>query len=269
MAGSVSSYLGPSGIRRIAADIRTVSKFPSARFVRLASSGIDSLGLFARANHIASALHETLAAPFPDVTRILVEASGPPRQDPGYGPMENFRFLAFTRIVSRNGMNHHSDSMWALKQLTRRFTSEFDIRPFLKDAESVTLRALHEWVDDEDFHVRRLVSEGTRTRLPWGPHLRTFREDPSKVLALIERLKTDKSRYVQISVANNLADIIKDNAELGLKVAERWADTGHPLTQRIVSHAVRFPAKKGIERALSLRQVRARGNARQDERSAR
>ena len=35
-------------------------------------------------------------------------------------------------------------------------------------------------------HVRRLVSEGTRPRLPWAPRLREFQRDPAPVVALLE-----------------------------------------------------------------------------------
>jgi 3-methyladenine DNA glycosylase AlkC len=250
---SVASFLGPGGIRRIAADIGSVSVFPSARFIRLASNGIGTLSLFARANHIASVLDDVLRMPFPSVARILVDASGAPRREPGYGPMENFRFLAFTRLISRNGISHLPESMTALKELTRRFTSEFDVRPFLLSAEANTLRILSKWVDDEDFHVRRLVSESTRSRLPWGVHLESFKRNPTKIAPLIESLNTDSSRYVRISVANNLADIIKDNPEYGLSMAERWAVAAHPFTSKLLHHAVRFPAKRGDKRALALR----------------
>jgi 3-methyladenine DNA glycosylase AlkC len=251
---SVSSYLGPAGVARLGAQLRcVVPGFPTKRFARLANSGLDGLSLFGRASHLAKVLDSVLQQPFDKVVRILVEAAGAPRSSAGYGPMENFRLLAFTRLISLTGRPYFSESMWGLRELTKRFTSEFDIRPFLIGTESETLKTLHGWIDDENMHVRRLVSEGTRSRLPWGVHLQTFRKDPSKAISLIEHLKTDHSRYVQISVANNLADIIKDNPDFGLRIAEQWLESGHPTTGKIVHHAVRFPAKNGIERARALR----------------
>jgi 3-methyladenine DNA glycosylase AlkC len=251
---AVSSYLGPPGIARLAEELRSViSNFPMKRFTRLANSGLETLSLFGRANHVAKALDSALQRPFPKVVRIIVEAAGSPRSESGYGPMENFRLLAYTRLISLTGGPYFAESMWGLRELTRRFTSEFDIRPFLINAESETLQILRGWLEDEDFHVRRLVSEGTRTRLPWGVHLRSLRHDPRKVTELIERLRTDSSRYVQISVANNLADMIKDNQDYGLSLAEKWVETAHPVTRKIVHHAVRFPAKKGNARAIALR----------------
>ena len=251
---SVASYLGPPGIALLAGELRAVvPNFPIKRFTRLANLGLSPLSLFGRANHVAKALDEVLQQTFPHVVRIIVEAAGAPRCAPGYGPMENFRLLAYTRLISLSGQSFFTESMWGLRELTKRFTSEFDIRPFLMNAESATLKTLRGWIEDDDLHVRRLVSEGTRSRLPWGVHLRSFRQDPSKVASLIENLKTDCSRYVQISVANNLADIIKDNSEYGLRLAEKWVESSHPMTMKIVHHAVRFPAKHGNKRALALR----------------
>jgi 3-methyladenine DNA glycosylase AlkC len=253
---AVASYLGVEGIRRLAKSLREVSpQFPERRFCALATAQVDSMGLFARATHIATVLDTVLELPFREVTQILVAAAGPPRTMSGYGPMANFRLLALTRLISLAGRTNFRESMWALRELTRRFTSEFDIRPFLLSDEAATLRTIRRWTEHEDFHVRRLASEGTRSRLPWGAHLRSFQSEPSKALAVIEHLKTDASRYVQISVANNLADIIKDNPEIGLQVAERWAEGGHEVTLRIVRHAVRFPAKCGNKRAIALRRA--------------
>ena len=53
------------------------------------------------------------------------------------------------------------------KPVRRRFTAEYSIRTFLDAHTQRTLAQLREWASDPDMHVRRLVSEGTRPRLPW------------------------------------------------------------------------------------------------------
>jgi 3-methyladenine DNA glycosylase AlkC len=77
-----------------------------------------------------------------------------------------------------------------------------------------TLARLREWARDPHPHVRRLVSEGTRPRLPWAPRLVAFQKDPRPVLELLELLKDDPELLVRRSVANNLNDIGKDHPEL-------------------------------------------------------
>jgi hypothetical protein len=100
--------------------------------------------------------------------------------------------------------------------------------------------------------VRRLVSEGTRPRLPWGMRLRAFQRDPGPTLALLEKLKDDASLYVRRSVANHLNDIGKDHPDLLNETAVRWMqDAGEPRAW-IVRHALRSSIKRGDPKALAL-----------------
>ena len=107
-------------------------------------------------------------------------------------------------------------------RLTQRFTAEYSIRAFLEKHPEATLARLREWARDPSEHVRRLVSEGTRPRLPWAPRLRAFQKDPRPVIELLELLKDDPSLYVRRSVANNLNDIGKDHPQLLAAIAKRW-----------------------------------------------
>lgn len=102
--------------------------------------------------------------------------------------MEPFRYLPHVFLVSRHGLDHFEPSMAALRELTRRFTSEYGIRPFLTRHPERTFARLRAWARDPDVHVRRLVSEGTR------PRLRAFQEDPTPGLALLELLRDDPER---------------------------------------------------------------------------
>ena len=62
--------------------------------------------------------------------------------------------------------------------------------------------------------MRRLVSEGSRPRLPWGLQLKALIADPSPTLPLLRALQDDPSDYVRRSVANHLNDIAKDHPAL-------------------------------------------------------
>ncbi len=108
------------------------------------------------------------------------------------------------------------------------------------------------WATDPSAHVRRLVSEDTRPRLPWAPRLRAFQQDPRPVLALLELLKDDPSLYVRRSVANNLNDIGKDHPALLFATAERWLHNASETRQWIVRHALRSAVKRGEQGALRV-----------------
>jgi 3-methyladenine DNA glycosylase AlkC len=149
-------------------------------------------------------------------------------------------------------LEHPELSLDAIHTITKRHTGEFAIRPYLERYPELTLARLEVWVQDPNAHVRRLVSEGTRTRLPWGKRLDRFVRDPQPVLALLEKLKDDPSVYVRKSVANNLNDIAKDHPALVLEVLARWQADGDENRQWIVRHALRTLVKAGDPRALAL-----------------
>lgn len=73
---------------------------------------------------------------------------------------------------------------------------------------------LLKWSEHENEHVRRLASEGSRPRLPWGKSIPALKLDPSPVLPILEKLMQDESLYVRKSVANNLNDISKTHPHL-------------------------------------------------------
>jgi hypothetical protein len=101
-------------------------------------------------------------------------------------------------------------------------------------------------------HVRRLVSEGTRPRLPWAPRLRAFQDDPRPVLELLDLLKDDPELLVRRSVANNLNDIGKDHPTALIETCRRWMRDATPERSWLVRHALRSAVKRGEPEALEL-----------------
>jgi hypothetical protein len=93
--------------------------------------------------------------------------------------------------------------------------------------------------------VRRLASEGSRPRLPWGMVLKPLIEDPSPTLPLLRALQDDPSEYVRRSVANHLNDIAKDHpARVVQWLAEHLPDAP-PARQALLRHASRTLIKQG------------------------
>jgi hypothetical protein len=93
--------------------------------------------------------------------------------------------------------------------------------------------------------VRRLASEGSRPRLPWGMRLPQYIHDPEPLRAILQKLKADESLYVRRSVANNLNDISKDNPEWMINLCESWVADSNEHTDWIVKHALRSLVKAG------------------------
>ena len=119
-------------------------------------------------------------------------------------------------------MDCPEQSLETLKYLTSLFSSEFAIRPFILKYPELCQKQFSKWITDDDEHVRRLVSEGTRPRLPWGIRLKPFIESPTINLRWLDVLYKDDSLYVRRSVANHLNDIAKDHPDLVADTCERW-----------------------------------------------
>ena len=253
MAEPLKNHFGADVPRAIAAMVAAVfPAFPSKVFLHDVQAGYDALELMPRGRHIARALRRHLPADYPQAVEILVaSASQPSGRDPATG-LASFLFMPHCFFVAEYGLEHFEPSMQAQYQLTQRFTAEFSIRPFLMHHTQATLDRLRLWASDPNEHVRRLVSEGSRPRLPWAPRLPAFQADPRPVLELLELLKDDPALYVRRSVANNLNDIGKDNPKLLMETAQRWLKDATPEREWVVCHALRWAVKQGDPAALKV-----------------
>jgi 3-methyladenine DNA glycosylase AlkC len=251
VASQLKDQFGPSAPRAIAAMIRAVhAAFPQEAFLRDALAGYGPLSLTERGFQIAEALRKHLPAEYPQAIDVLLASASQPHDHRAAGGMAAFLYMPHMFFVSRHGLDHFEESMRAQYALTQLFTAEFSIRAFLDKHPEATLARLREWAVDPSPHVRRLVSEGTRPRLPWAPRLRAFQKDPRPVIELLELLKDDPELYVRRSVANNLNDIGKDHPELLATVAKRWLRGASEERRWIVNHALRSAVKRADAKAL-------------------
>jgi 3-methyladenine DNA glycosylase AlkC len=114
-----------------------------------------------------------------------------------------------------------------------------------------TLAVLQAWSLDDNEHVRRLASEGSRPRLPWSFRLTEVQANPELCASILDNLKADSSLYVRKSVANHLNDITKDDPDWVLSLIEGW-HLDNPHTAWIARHALRSLIKQGNTRALTI-----------------
>ncbi|HAT42147.1 MAG TPA: hypothetical protein DCS87_10565 [Rheinheimera sp.] len=159
--------------------------------------------------------------------------------------------LCLPQLVQDYGMQHPAQAMQALAVFTRDSTAEFAIRPFLQAEPQATLQQLLLWSQHPDEHLRRLASEGSRPRLPWGQALPLFKREPWHTWPILQNLLQDPSLYVRRSVANHCNDISKDHPDWLLDRLESLYGT-HPHTDWIIKHALRDLLKKRHPRALAL-----------------
>jgi 3-methyladenine DNA glycosylase AlkC len=255
MAQQLKTFFSPALVRRLAADIaRVESSFAVRAFVEQASTGLEDLELLARGKHIAHALAAHLPADYAKAVDVLLRSLGPEHASDelvGAG-MAPFFYLPHTQFVAANGLEHFELSMRAQYELTKRFSAESSIRPFIAKYPERTWSVLREWARDPSAHVRRLVSEGTRLRLPWAMRVAWLDENPDRVLDLLARLKDDPATVVRRSVANNLNDLGKVHPKLLSDTCSAWLRDATPERRALVEHALRSAIKRGEPEALRI-----------------
>ena len=252
MAEPLKNFYNDRLVRSLAKDLAKVSDIDERSFVGACVKGLAQLELTPRAWHIAEVLRTHLPPDFRAAAHVLVKALGPRQEQTEQFGMEPFRYLPFVFYVQKYGLSEFEAAMQAQYEITKRMSAESSIRAYLVAHPAATYERLRLWARDPDPHVRRLVSEGTRPRLPWAPRLPDFVRDPRPVLALLELLKDDPVRYVQRSVANNLNDIGKDHPELAVETCKRWFVGATPARDYIVRHALRSLVKRGHRGALRV-----------------
>ena len=226
--------------------------FDGRGFRRTINSQLSSLSFSGRAALIRDSLWEYLPKDYPRALEILLKALPPELPNHEFNGFDGFIIMPMNDFVAKYGLDHYDLSMQALYQMTKRFTAEGAIRAFILNDPKKTLAILSKWAGDENCHVRRLVSEGTRPRLPWAIQLKPFIEDPRPVLKVLEKLKRDPELMVRRSVANNLNDIAKDNPDLVVETLRRWSKIDDDGTRWLISHAARTLVKQGNREMLAV-----------------
>ena len=230
--------------------------FKQQKFLHLASNGLDALELKERSNQIRDALIATLPNDVEHAGPILVATLGSEAPIDGGVTKERedglsgFAIMPMADFVAAIGLNDIETSFAVLEELTKRFSAEFAVRPFIVADSEKAMKLFVSWSTSENAHVRRLASEGCRPLLPWGLRLQEFVKDPAPILPILETLRDDPTEYVRRSVANNINDIAKNQPDLVAEIAKNWLVNASKNRGRLVRHACRTLIKQGHQPTL-------------------
>jgi 3-methyladenine DNA glycosylase AlkC len=258
MAEPLKNLLSPDVVHEIGDHLARTGRVDGAAFLARALPGLEDLELMQRSAHVAAALAAVLPQDFAAALDILRAVLHPETEAPlaemaldGRG-LRGWSLAPVGAYVAEAGQNHPEAALAFLREMTSRFSSEFALRPFLRDHPDLALAHVRRWARDGNAHVRRLASEGARPRLPWGLRLHAFIADPSPILPILEELRDDPSEYVRRSVANSLNDIAKDHPALVTELAARWMQGAPPARRALLKHACRSLIKAGDPDALAV-----------------
>lgn len=253
MAEPFKNLINPGLVREAGALLaRQHRGFDERSFVRRASHGLEALEMKARAMQIADALEATLPPRFADAAALLEATLAPAEAGDAMAQLDGLQhglrgwiLWPVGEFIARRGLAEPPRALQALHALTQRFTAEFAIRPFIVEHPALVFDTLACWTTDPSHHVRRLVSEGSRPRLPWGLQLKSLIRDPSPTLPLLRALQDDPSEYVRRSVANHLNDIAKDHPALVAAWLHEHLQDANAERRALLRHASRTLIKAG------------------------
>ena len=246
----------PKKVNQIASEIKSAyAPFEEEKFEEEVVEKFDELELKERIAYIRDMFRKYLPSDYVEATNILIKALpselDPTKTDDDFG---EFIYASYSDFVVTFGCTeeHLDFSLNALREMTKRFTVEYSIRDFINVFPTQSFKMLEACSLSENYHERRLASEGCRPKLPWGKKLNT---EYSKTIFLLDNLFLDKTRFVTRSVANHLNDIAKLDATLVIETLKRWKASKKQNEKEmafIISHSLRTLVKDGNVEALEL-----------------
>ena len=237
---SITQFFGENLAEILAEKISQIySKFSSDDYIQFVKKNCKTLSYTGRIDLHADALRQFLPDNYPDAVEILIQILG--EENPNETGMfkEFYWIMPAGKFIEKFGLEDFTISIKAIEEITKRNTGEYAIRPYIRKYPQKTIKIMQKWAKSENFHLRRLAAEGCRPKLPWSQKLETFIEQPEPVFVILEKLKEDQIKFVQKSVANNLADYLKVNKDPAIKLLQQWQKSDNKNTRWIIKHATR------------------------------
>ena len=229
--------------------------FPKTDFIKKVMKRFPDLTLKQRITCITHELGRILPDDYIQATHLILCAL-PPVLDPTQTDDDfgDFILAPLAEYVSTYGCTaeHLEHSLNMLREITMRFSVEFAIRRFLNEFPDETYQFMIDGAKHENYHVRRLATEGLRPRLPWAENIGISYH---QTLPILDVLFSDHTRYVTRSVANHMNDISKIDGDVVLATLKTWSHSHRQQTAEmdfIIQHSLRTLVQQGNKEALAM-----------------
>ena len=260
MAEPFKNMFNEQFFARFTNDLKRVIDFDARKFVsQVIDEEWENRELMQRCRHIATVLKNFLPTDYKEATAKILELLNHIKTPQyAHSEIDDTKFgltLEYGGILSdfiqQYGLDDYETSVKAIEKITQFTSCEFAVRPFIIKYPDKMMKQMLVWSKHQHWGVRRLSSEGCRPRLPWAMALPNLKENPAPIIPILENLKNDVSRFVRLSVANNLNDITKDNPDIVIDIAKKWQGESENIDW-IIKHGCRTLLKQGNAEAMEL-----------------
>lgn len=248
--GTMDELINPQVVDALSRCLEAAAPDFKADALTAAASTVTGERLRDRVNIVRDALLEDASDDFSELTRLVQDALEQPH-------FTGWMIWPVTEAVSTRALASDSTvdfdaGMDLLARLTRQLTAEFAVRDLLNARPERALATMTLWARDENEHVRRLASEGSRSYLPWARRVPWLIEHPRATRAILDATYRDPSEYVRRSVANHLNDLSRVDPATVTRTAREWPDDADAHTPWVIRHGLRTLIKKADPEALAL-----------------
>lgn len=235
---SIKKYFGVNLAELLSNKIGEVYEgFPKQDYINAIERNYKNLSYTKRIELHADELKNFLPGDYIKTSRILINILGDENKNETGMFKEFYWVMPLGKYIEKYGLDFFDESMEAIEEITKRNTGEYAIRSFIRMYPDKTVQKMMEWAKSDNFHLRRLASEGLRPKLPWATKLETFINDPEPVFNILELLKEDEVMFVKKSVANHLTDWLKVNKPPTVVLIKKWIKSDNKHTKWIVKKA--------------------------------
>ena len=229
---------------------RELKSFNEKEFLaKIFSENWQNLELKDRMLHIATVLNDYLDADYEKACAEIIAIIDLHKREHSNG--FNFEFMFFPEYIRLYGIENYDVSIKAIEKVTQFTSCEFVVRHFLNSYPEKMVKQMQAWAEHPHHYVRRLASEGMRTKLPWAIKVTHLNQNPQEIFAILNQLANDESDWVRKSVANSLNDLSKDFIEDTITFTKKWINHSKEVNQ-LLKHGNRTLLKNGHQEILNL-----------------
>lgn len=198
--------------------------FDEEHFISLLKPELETLSFNNRQILLAESLKSTIQLNYDDTIYIFTKILGDEIEGSLGMFTQGWWLWPLSKYVELYGYNNFEVSTTFSKELTKRFTGEYCMRPLIESFPQRSMDLLLEWSLDDNKRIRRCASECLRIRLPWAKKMYIALEWFDTYKQILTNLKDDTDKTIQKSVANNLNDLYKESPELFEEIIDSWKD---------------------------------------------